>query len=319
MKKKIFYISTIIFSLALIVTGVVFLFVVNYNTDIPQAIAVSTVSNKTYFKTSLNNNSYGYIYRFVQKDGEEKTFESKSNIICADELIENDFLTLGETYSISVRYKNEYKNGYSNYSEKIEWLASKILEKPEMITVVKDESGTIDEKIVWEEVDEATDYKVYYSCGNNIKEIETTNTYILLKNIEGGEHNFYVIATSSEDKYLDSEMSNVVSATSWHELQVFLSVKFSKGTKKVIISSIEDIDDVEIFLGTNSNDARSVKFSYQGNESRNFTKKQTQFGYELTINIFAIYDETDTYIGVKPVASGFNVYNGNVINATIIS
>lgn len=318
MKKKIFYISTIIFSLALIVTGVVFLFVVNYNTDIPQAIAVSTVSNKTYFKTSLNNNSYGYIYRFVQKDGEEKTFESKSNIICADELIENDFLTLGETYSISVRYKNEYKNGYSNYSEKIEWLASKILEKP-VITVVKDESGTIDEKITWNEIDGATAYKVYYSYGNNIKEIETTYTYILLKNIEGGEHNFYVIATSSEDKYLNSEMSNIVSATSWHELQVFLSVKFSKGTKKVIISSLEDIDDIEIFLGTNSNDARSVEFSYQGNESRNFTKKQTQFGYELTINIFAIYDETDTYIGVKPVASGYNVYNGNVINATIIS
>lgn len=318
MKKKIFYILTIIFSLALIVTGVVFLFVVNYNTDIPQAITVSTVSNKTYFKTSLNNNSYGYIYRFVQKDGEEKIFESKSNIICADELIENDFLTLGETYTIYVRYKNEYKNGYSNYSEKVEWLASKILEKP-VITVVKDESGTIDEKIVWDEVDGATDYKVYYSCGNNIKEIETTNTYILLKNIEGGEHNFYIIATSSEDKYLNSEMSNVVSATSWHELQVFLSVKFSKGTKKVIISSIEDIDDVEIFLGTNSNDARRVKFSYQGSESRNFTKKQTQFGYELTINIFAIYDEADTYIGVKPVASGYNVYNGNVINATIIS
>lgn len=314
MKKKIFYISTIIFSLALIVTGVVFLFVVNYNTDIPQAITVSTVSNKTYFKTSLNSNSHGYIYRFVQKDGEEKTFESQSNIICADELIENDFLTLGETYTISVRYKNEYKNGYSNYSEKVEWLASKILEKP-VITVVKDEAGTIDEKITWEEVAGATDYVVYYSCGEEIKTTETTNTYLLLKNIEGGEHNFYVVATSSEDKYLSSEMSNVVTATSWHELQVFLSVKFSKTTKKVTISSLEDIDKVEIFIGTNINDARSVKFSYQGDESRNFTKKKTQFGYELSINIFAIYGETDTYIGVKPVASGYNVYNGSIINA----
>ena len=88
MSKKWFYVITIVFSLALMVSGVVCLFAVNYGVKRPDPVEIYTSNNKTYIEASLNDNSNGYIFKF--NDGKKDfTYESKNNLICADNFIDN--------------------------------------------------------------------------------------------------------------------------------------------------------------------------------------------------------------------------------------
>ena len=64
MKKNWVNIVSMIISGALLITGIVFLFVINYNMSVPADVEIFASDNTTYLKTSLNNNEYGYIYKF---------------------------------------------------------------------------------------------------------------------------------------------------------------------------------------------------------------------------------------------------------------
>ena len=318
MKKKWFYISAIVISLALIVTGVVFLFIVNYGVKKPDAVDIYTASNKTYIKATLNDNSSGYIFKF--DDGTKNfTYESKNNLICADNLLNNGSISLGTTYKISVSYKNDYENGYSNFSEEKEWFASKFLEQP-TIFVIKDYSdpdNIKDKSVYWEAVENADTYVLYYSCGSEIVEYQTKNTEVDLSILIGGEHNFYVVAKSDNKAYLDSPASKQVQATSYHKVKGFASATINRESKILSINAFDDVDEVIVYVGTSQNDAVEKTYPYiEGSDI--FTKIKTNVGYQLLIRLNAIIPEPDAYIAVKPSVSGYNVYDGSVVVASIV-
>lgn len=318
MKKKWFYISAIIISLALIVTGVVFLFIVNYGVKKPEAVAIYTTNSKTYIQATLNENSNGYIFKF--NDGtKDFTYESKNNLICADNFIDNGSIALGETYKISVCYKNDYENGYSNFSQEKEWLASKFLQAP-TIFVVKDYSdpdNIKDQSIYWEAVDNADKYIMYYSCGEEIVEYETKDTEVDLSVLIGGVHNFYVVATSENKAYLNSPASNTTSATSYHKVRAFTSASFDKESRVLSISGFEDVTEIEVYIGTSQNDAALHTYPYlEGSD--NFTKMTTNVGYQFLIKINVAVPDLDAYIAVKPAVSGYNTFDGSLTVASII-
>ncbi len=307
----------IIISSALIITGVVFLFIINYGVKVPDAVTVYTDSSKTYIQATLNENSNGYIFKFNDGENEIK-YETKNNLLCADNLIDNGTLSLGTNYDISVCYKNDYENGYSNFSKATPWLASQFLATP-YLYVMQDydfENDKIyDVALLWDYVENADRYVVYYSCGNEILTYETMHTEVDLSLLEGGEHNFYVVATSKQDKYINSSNSNAVIATVYHDVLPFATAVFDKTTKQLIITTFEDVNDVEVWLGTNELDGAWHHYPYfEG--STTFTKLQVNTTYQFTIKINA-YLETQTYIAVRPKVSGYNVYTSAPLLATI--
>ena len=314
MKKKWFYIVSIVLSVALIATGVVFLFIVNYGVKKPDPVEIVTANSKTYIKTNLNENSSGYIFKF--RNGEDEfSFSTKNNMICADNFVNDGTLNLGEKYNISVCYKNDFENGYSNFSAEKEWLASKFLATPSIYVISGyDPNIEADETIFWDSVENADKYVLYYSCGSEMLTYETTQTSVDLSLLVGGKHNFYVVATSSKDMYINSAMSNTVSATSYHEVKAFASAQFNSQTKQLTINTFEDVDEVEVWTGTNQNDASRHHYSYLEG-STTFTKVKTSSGYTYTIKINSYVDET--YIAVRPLVSGYNVYNGDFTVAIV--
>lgn len=318
MKKKWFYILSIIISSALIVTGVVFLFIVNYGVKVPDPVDIFTKNSKTYIQSTLNENSNGYIFKFVSGEY-EYVLETKNNLICADNLIEDEKLTLGETYKISVCYKNDYENGYSNFSKEKKWLASQFLATPNLIVMQDydiESDAFVDKTLMWDMVENAETYLLYYSLGQEILVYETIYTSVELSDLVGGVHNFYVVAKSGDKKYINSAMSNIVQATCYHEIDPFASASFAKSTKELTITSFEDLDEVEIWTGTNENDASLHLYSYiEG--STTFIKRQIGTMYQFIIKVSS-YVQTETYIAVKPRVSGYNVYNGDFTIATIL-
>lgn len=317
MKKKWFYIFTIIISSALIIAGVVFLFIINYGVKVPDAVAIYTDNSKTYIEATLNENSSGYIFKF--NDGQnEVTYETKNNLVCADNLIEEKIISLGTSYNISVCYKNDYENGYSNFSKETSWLASQFLDTPYLMVMQDydfENDRLYDVSLVWDYVDHADKYVVYYNSGEEMLKYETVNTSVDLSFLEGGKHNFCVVATSSQEKYIDSSKSNSVEATVYHEIQPFASAIFNKSTKQLTINTFEDVSDVEVWLGTNELDGAWHHYPYfEG--STTFTKLKINITYQYTIKINS-YVESQTYIAVRPKASGFNVYKSEPIIAII--
>jgi len=317
MSKKWFYVITIVFSLALMVSGVVCLFAVNYGVKRPDPVEIYTSNNKTYIEASLNDNSNGYIFKF--NDGKKDfTYESKNNLICADNFIDNGSIALGETYQISVCYKNDYENGNSNFSEKKEWFASKFLQAP-TIFIVKDYSdpnNTKDQSVYWDSVENADKYILYYSCGEEIVEYETKSTEVDLSVLVGGVHNFYVVAKSENEAYLDSPMSNTVTATTYHKVKSFVSASFDKTSKILTITAFEDVEEVLVYIGTSQNDAVEKIYPFvQGSDI--FTKMKTNVGYQFLIRVNANIPEPDAYIAVKPSVSGYNIFDGTVIIASV--
>jgi hypothetical protein len=318
MKKKIFYIISIILAPALIVTGVIFLFVINYGVKKPDAVAIVSANSKTYIKTSINDSAYGYIFKFRDGDN-EITIETRNNMLCADNLINDGTINLGTDYKVSVCYKNQYENGYSGYSQEIDWLASLHLEATELYvypTYDIENDLIYDECIMWSEVENADKYIVYYSCGNDTIKYETNATYLDLRTIEGGSHNFYVVATSEQDKYLDSPISNVVKATSYYELHEFTSAKLVINTEILTIYGKEDLNDLEIMIGSNQNDAQTYHYSYQDGGTA-FHKIKVDGGYQFMISISTIYSGEE-YVVVRPKAVGYTLFNGGVTRASLI-
>ena len=311
MKKKWFYIISIALSIALIATGVVFLFIVNYGVKRPDPVEITTSNSKTYIKTSLNENSSGYIFKFKNSE-EEFLHSTKNNMICADNFIDDGSISLGKTYDVSVCYKNDYENGYSNFSDAKEWKACKFLETPGLYVI---KNGDLeDETICWDSIENADKYLLYYSCGDETLMYETAQTSVELSLLQGGEHSFYVIASSSKEEYLDSAMSNTVTAISYHNVKPFASAMFNVETKILTISVFEDVEEVEIWAGSNQTDAICHLYPYVEGSS-NFTKVKTSYGYIYEIK-YNSYNVNETYIAVCPRVSGYNVYDSGYTVAT---
>lgn len=309
MKKKWFYILIAIIASAMLVAGIVFLFVVNYGVKKPDAVSITTSNGKTYISTSLSTNEFGYIYKFenASKNTDIYLYETTNNLICADNLIESGAVEIGTTYKVTVRYKNEYENGYSGYSKPVSWLASVFLNAP---TISLDS-----DKIKWEAVENADYYTLYYSHGADTLSLQTGETSVELAGLEGGQHTFYVIASSEKEEYFDSVMSNKVVATAYHRVQQFLSTKFYTSTGKLVMNALEDLDCLTVYIGTNQNDALAYEYSYQTGGST-FTKKGLNVGVELTINLSEKWTAESLYVAVEPKVSGYNVYTGGRMVAT---
>lgn len=298
MKKKWFYILSIVLSSAMLITGVVFLFIINYNLFIPSEVEIFASNNNTYLKTSLNNNDFGYIYKFNSENG-EVVYPSKANMLNLDTLINNQVINLGEQYDISVCYKNEYENGFSKFSKPVSWLASQYLLAP-IITVDSD-------SVFWDPIENAESYDIIYTCGNEEKIYSTFDTSVQLSKLEGGEHYINVVAKSSKPQYLTSQYSNTEFKKTYHLVEPFSSAVFDRETKILTIWSIDDVEKVRIWAGNNEIYMDYYDFSYSGREY--FKKVQTANSYQFEINLSLIYS-TETFMSVEPIVSGYNIFNG---------
>jgi len=307
-KKKWFYIASIVIASMLIVLGVVFLFVVNFNDNVPEAVTIFTSDDKTYIQSSLNDNTYGYIFRFKSQDN-EIDIDTNRNILCVDALLDEDKIVLGTEYNISVQYKNEYENGYSDFSKGVNYVASKFLVAP----VIAVEEG----KITWESVEYADYYEVTYSAGNNMLTVTTVDLYLNFDKLVGGEHNFYVVAKSIEDCYLDSAKSNVVIAETYHVISRFVSATFNTQTKILTIIGKEDIDKIEVWIGSEDLNLKQYNFIFGSQKlfkKAMLSNQQYRFEIDLKFN----YTSSVSMIKTKPHVEGYDVYNEGFTNVVFI-
>ena len=306
MKKNWFYIFSIFLSGALLVTGIVFLFVINYNLSIPEEVEIFASNDTTYLKTSLNSNDYGYIYKF-KSEKDDVIYPSKANMLNLDILINEKVISLGEEYDISVCYKSEYENGYSKFSKPVSWLASQYLQAP---TIAVNSYA-----IYWEAVENADSYDIIYTSGSEELVYTTTATSVPLSKLAGGKHYLNVVAKSSQRKYMTSSYSNSVYKETYHEVEAFSSATFDRQTKILTILSSDDVNKVRLWAGDNEYYMDYYDFSYSGRDY--FKKVKTGSGFQFEIDLSLVYNATMTYMSVEPIVDGYNVFNGLPVSISV--
>lgn len=291
-KKKVLIITLSVVIALLAIAGIITAFVLNYNVSAPKGLRVLDDGSNVYITVDMNDNYP--LYRFTFTSGEEEiVIESEQNTLSIEEL-EEQGITLGRSYEVTVRYLGENDGSNSEESEPITFTAYKYLDKP---VISYDETEDI---ITWQAVENAEYFMVYYNGANSGGE-RVDDTFLDMQTLEGGNRSFYVVAVSTNANYRNSAPSNVLAVKVVHRYLPFTSVSFDRETKLVTITGSERLEKLNIYLdGTRY-------------ECENFDVSEDEGVYTYSVDISLFYQENMS-IGVSPVANGeFNVYDGEIL------
>ena len=291
-KKLIILISTI-FLVLVAIGGLATAFVINYNGFTPQIPKVLDDGNSVYISAELNENYYGYRFKFVSED-KELILDTQDNVLSSEYLFANG-VELGKTYNISICYLSKNSGNNSEYSKEVEWTCYDYLSAPIV------EYNSEEKTFTWEEVENADYYRVYYNGGID-GYIETTETSLNLNDLECGERNLTVYAYSNFDYYKSSPASQDVMITIIKYLKNFSDLTFDYNSKIITAKSEEKYEKVTIILGSTP-----YEITLQ-NEPR---MENDEYIYE--INIEEIYND-EFLIGIYPQdIDKYNKYDGTSI------
>lgn len=291
-KKKVLIITLSVVIALLAIAGIITAFVLNYNVSAPKGLRVLDDGSNVYITVDMNDNYP--LYRFTFTSGEEKiVIESEQNTLSIEEL-EEQGITLGRSYEVTVRYLGENDGSNSEESDPITFTAYKYLDKP---VISYDKTEDI---ITWQVVENAEYYMVYYNGANSGGE-RVDDTFLDMQTLEGGNRSFYVVAVSTNANYRNSAPSNVLAVKVVHRYLPFTSVSFDRETKLVTITGSERLEKLNIYLdGTRY-------------ECENFEVSEDEGVYTYSVDISLFYQENMS-IGVSPAVNGeFNIYDGEIL------
>ena len=239
-KKQIIGIVAIILCAAFAVTGLVTVFVINFNKIVPPQLKSLSVNGELYLQATANDNFFGYRFKFVSN--EDKNVIEKNSTSALLKVSDVEGLEVGK-YQVSVCYLGEVEGGNSDFSEPINWQYFKYLDTP----TLKIEGSSI----VWDKVDGADYYMVYFSA-SSLDSIKVIQNKIDFSSLPMGKRNILVIACSDQENLKQSlkagSLSEPVEIT--HTLLPFEKATLS-GTILEITAS-QEVKLVEIRIGDKS-------------------------------------------------------------------
>ena len=278
---------------AIIVSGVVTAFILNYNTSAPKKIEILDDGENVFIKADMNDNYITYRFKFSQDGGEDLIIDIDSNTLTIEELLSKG-IVLGETYQISVCYLSENKGNNSEYSEPTSWTTYTYLSAP---TLNYDADNDV---VEWEEVDNADYYKVFVS---GLDEFVTNETKIDMQSLTGGERTFYVRAYSNTSYYKESLPSNQLDVTIVHKFLPFESVDFNDESKTLTLVGSEELKTLNVYL--NDTIYECVDFD--------ISKSNGKFTYKVDLSLLYLGGMT---VGATPTNEDlYNIYDGEITYA----
>lgn len=290
--KKVFFIIIGIVIAMIAIAGIVIAFMLNYNVYAPSNLRVIDDGKNVYVAVDMNDNYLKYKFSFTNGE-DEIVIESDKNILTIEQLQEQG-IEIGKNYTITVTYIGENEGNNSQTSQPISWTAYKYLVAPELSYISEED------KLMWTIVDNADYYMVYI---NGLDSIKTTDNYINLQTIEGGERSIYVVAMSNNQNYKSSLASNEISVKVVHNILPITSVSFDSDKNTITATGYEKLEKLNVYLDDNVY------------ECENFVTEYDNGIYTFIINVSLFY-QNNQKIGVSPITvDEYNVYLGSITYA----
>ena len=287
---KVVFTTIVLILIAL--AGLVFVFLLNYNTYSPDKPELLEDGENVYISTSINTNYQGYRFKFVDESKQVVIIDSQYNLLSVQEVMDKG-IELGKSYKISTCYigKNQVNN--SDYSEEIDWPCQLYLTP----TIINYDEGA--NKLTWIAVENADFYRVFYN-DNSGDYYETAELNVDLTSFDVGEKVMYVVAYSNNNFYEESGKSNIIEFNLKHFYSAFDSISFDKDSKILTAENKEMLEKVEIYLSDKQ--FINIKFDVKKNQGK----------YIYKIDLTAVYNGEKT-IGIAPAnIDEFHVYTGEV-------
>ena len=273
-----------------VIVGIVLAFLFANNCDMPNKVEQK---DNVYFYVDANNNYKGYRFKF-ENENQTLVFDSQSNIIYIDDL---EGLIAGSKYQVSACYLSDSDSANSEYSEPITWTCYLRLDTP-VLFIERDE-------ISWQEVENASYYKVQIISSNGTIFKQTQFASFDLNDIAGGQYEIFVSAVSNQSYYIESALSEKLSVDFYKKFQPFVSASFNNENKILTIVGNQELNKIDIKIGITVYKDFVIKPVLEDDK----------YIYNVSLKDFFIDD--DTFIGARPSSvDEFNVYEGEFTKAT---
>lgn len=241
-KKQIIGIVAIVLGAIFAVAGLVTVFVLNFSKVVPSKVTFIDNAGQIYCQAAANDNYNGYKFKFKYDEGQFEVI-SDSSLLRVDTLDQLKQIGLGKKYEVSVCYRGEVEGGNSDYSEPINWQYYKYLDTPSL----KVDASSI----VWDKIDGADYYMVYFSA-SSLDSIKVTQNKIDFSALPMGKRNILVIACSDQEYLKQSlkagTLGQPVEIT--HTLLPFVKATLTGTTLE--ITARQEVNIVEVRIGDKS-------------------------------------------------------------------
>ncbi len=300
-KNKIIVVLLSIFACIFAIGGVVTAFILNYNTYSPNPVEILDDGKNIYLYIEMNDNYSKYRLKFNSDGSEEIVIDSDNNIISLENLMQKG-VKLGQAYTITSCYLSDNEGNNSQYSEPITWTFYQYLSSPEIIYIEEDNV------IAWEEIENASYYRVFYSGDEELTSFKTEDNYYDLSLLSGKERLFYVVAYSDKDYYKQSSQSNCLEIQVVHHFIDFVSASLDSKTKILTIIGKEKLSKIFVYLENIQYDVVDFNVVYDEQENQ----------YVYTIDLTVILNQNKE-IYVSPASiDEYNIFTGGMIQVDII-
>ena len=281
----------------MVLAGMVFAFLLNYDAFSPNPVDIFDDGMTVYLSADANENYRGYRFRFMSSS-DEIIVDSENNIITIDEL-EKQGVELGKNYNVSVCYLGQTSGSNSAYSDTVAFTAYKYLAAPTL------EYNAQSKSLQWNIVDHADKYQVYFSP--TAQPITITENNLDLSTFAGGEYNFSVVALSDSAFYRQSPSSNAIIVPVIYSIKPFESASFDKEQMILTLQGSERLSKIKVQIGDFSFDCSTFDMAFD----------QAQNKYTYKIDLSAYYDD-QTIIGACPIATeNYTSFDGEFTYAQI--
>ena len=284
-KQKIFLIVMSVALSLFAVSGFSLAFFMNYNTFAPQTPIILDDGENVFITTSQNDNYDKYRFVF-ERDETKIVIDSKSNALSMEQILAND-VRVGSTYQVSACYVGE-DDINSEYSKPLSWLCQTYLSAPEI--------QIQDNKIVWDDIIGAEEYRIYVKQGEKLYLDTTSACEYEYSHLAGGQTEVYVVAHSSRLGYKDSRQSGTASFNHIYKLKEFERATFDKSSKVITLTAKEEVKLVRVICNGVSHIVKPVRISDDEFVYTISLKTIYQVGYSVGIAPFA-EDEYSTFDG----------------------
>ena len=291
-KSKIILIFTL--SLTCVIFSGLFacVFLMNYDRSKPAEVRLIDVNGMVYAQAEINNEYYGYRFKFESQSGEVIINSASSRIA----LSQREDFVLGEEYKISVQYLGEMEGANTQFSNPVKWNAVYRLSAPE-VTIT-------DGLLQWNVVKKADYYEVY--SGESAPR-RVTDTSFNTTSIAGGPQTFFVVAKSGKAFIEASAASNSIEQTVTYHLSDFSDVSFDRTTSTLRVTYSREIQYIKVIL---MNGEYFVKANLASQSE----------GYVYTANIEPIISVNDITMYVMPAdLDQYNIYVGMGVSVNLKS
>ena len=293
MKKKTWIAILVSIFSCLVIAGIVLAVLFLPKGEKPEKVEIKEESGVVCIFAN-GESKYGFTFRFRNDQSDVKISSNFDFLEIDDEV--SSRLEIGKTYMVSACINNNLGNEASYFSDEVSWVSCDYLKSPTI--------SLQGQKIVWNSVNHADYYKIFYNPNGNLLTYSVQNTECALELLQGGVSDIYVVSASNKDYYYDSKVSNMLkNVTVVHELLGVLDVELSQ-SKVLTVYTAEKIDKLVLCLGAS-------KSSFTSYDLVNLNAQKVGDRYKIQVDISYVYSG-QSCVGVKPKTDTYNNFSGEI-------